>query len=319
MTTKMKTNHRTSLLVANASITLLALLAPSQNIHGFRPPSSCQRPRRHLRRTLRAAADGVVVASPAVVGETKIVTSPITGSETNIKYPTARGTVTDARLIVKHGHLVHGGADDSNPLLALRLSHILFASRDLAKQTLRKLTTAEWAFEDVARAVSNCAATRDAGGSVGWVDVGEDFGDGGAVAALGAAAGEDVGEDPGEDLGGDVTTDSDGAVVALGEDPHAHAEVQATPTKRGTGGEVPATEDPNEHLDLILPPAARAEVLATPTKPGDVILVTSSRGVHLVQVVDVMVDVRQVRPTSVFEISLQISKCVAGRPVLRGT
>ena len=52
-------------------------------------------------------------------------------------------------------------------------------------------------------------------------------------------------------------------------------------------------KNPNEHLDLILPPSARKELLATPTKPGDVIMTTSERGVHLVQIMDVMVDVRK--------------------------
>ena len=52
-------------------------------------------------------------------------------------------------------------------------------------------------------------------------------------------------------------------------------------------------KNPNEHLDLILPPSARKELLATPTKPGDIIMTTSERGVHLIQIMDVMVDVRK--------------------------
>ena len=52
-------------------------------------------------------------------------------------------------------------------------------------------------------------------------------------------------------------------------------------------------KNPNEHLDLILPPSARKELLSTPTKPGDVILAKSERGVHVIQIMDVMVDVRK--------------------------
>lgn len=52
-------------------------------------------------------------------------------------------------------------------------------------------------------------------------------------------------------------------------------------------------KNPNEHLDLILPRSARKELLSTPTKPGDVIMATSNRGVHVIQIMDVMVDVRK--------------------------
>ena len=56
---------------------------------------------------------------------------------------------------------------------------------------------------------------------------------------------------------------------------------------------LPQKKNPNQHLDQILPSSAREQILSTPTKPGDIILVKSFRGVHLVQVVDVMVDVRK--------------------------
>jgi len=185
-----------------------------------------------------------------------IVTSPITGSETNIKYPTARGSLVDSRLIIdyktsKNNNNRNDISDDdgsTSPLLALRLSHILFASEELAAQTLDKLTKAEWNFEDMATKVSNCGETREEGGNIGWLNLGEDF--------VGAAA------------------DDETATVVDG-------------TEKGT------KKNPNEHLDLILPPSARERILSTPTKPGDILMVESSRGVHLVQVVDVMVDVRR--------------------------
>jgi len=161
-----------------------------------------------------------------------VVTSPITGSETNIKYPTARGSSVDSRLFIDYK--TPQNEEEGSPLLALRLNHILFASTELAKQTLDKLTKSEWNFEEMAKIVSNCEVTRDEGGNIGWLNLGEDF-------------------------------DNDSTEF----------------------------KNPNEHLDLILPPSARQYILSTPTKPGDILQVESNRGVHLVQVVDVMVDVRK--------------------------
>lgn len=53
----------------------------------------------------------------------------------------------------------------------------------------------------------------------------------------------------------------------------------------------------NEHLDLILPEEARIKVLGTSTKPGDIVMAESDRGFHLVQIADVMVDVRKMSTT----------------------
>jgi hypothetical protein len=54
-------------------------------------------------------------------------------------------------------------------------------------------------------------------------------------------------------------------------------------------------DDPsvNEHLDLIFPKKAREQLIQITTKPGDIVMVESTRGYHLVQVVDVMADVRR--------------------------
>ena len=174
---------------------------------------------------------------------TEVITGPITGSKTNIKYPTARGSQVDSRLIIdyKTKNDEVGTGPSSSPLLALRLSHILFASHELATQTLEKLTKSEWNFEEMAKVVSNCFETREEGGGIGWVNLSEEFSAGDAI---------------------------DGS---------------APETKK----------NPNQHLDLILPPSVRKHVLSTPTKPGDILLVESFRGVHLVQIVDVMVDVRK--------------------------
>lgn len=108
-------------------------------------------------------------------------------------------------------------------------------------QSLEKLTSAEWNFEQMASTLSNCAETREEGGNIGWVNLAESF-------------------------------DSDTA-----KNDEAISE----------------TKNPNSHLDQILPPSARKQLLSTPTKPGDVIMATSQRGVHLIQVMDVMVDVRK--------------------------
>lgn len=94
----------------------------------------------------------------------------------------------------------------------------------------------------MAKAVSNCGETREEGGSVGWVNLGETF------------------------------EYADGAIIS---------------------GSDEGEKNPNEHLDMILPALAREKILSTPTKPGDILMVESFRGVHLVQVIDVMVDVRK--------------------------
>ena len=49
----------------------------------------------------------------------------------------------------------------------------------------------------------------------------------------------------------------------------------------------------NEHLDAIFPRQAREQMLLIKSKPGDVIMVESPLGFHLVQVVDLMTDVRK--------------------------
>jgi tRNA A37 methylthiotransferase MiaB len=52
-------------------------------------------------------------------------------------------------------------------------------------------------------------------------------------------------------------------------------------------------ETTDSHLDEILPAEARQQLVQIATKPGDIVMVTSSRGYHLVQIVDVMADVRK--------------------------
>lgn len=216
------------LTLAAFAVTALSLILSSTL--AFQPVSPKHRHHNHPLASAVAGNDEAV----------KVVTSPITGSETNIKYPTQRGSEVDSRKIINYNTNNNSDDDSDNgasPLLALRLSHILFASKELATQTLDKLTKAEWNFEQMATSVSNCAETREEGGSVGWLNLSENFNN-----------------------------------------------------KDNNNIEV---KNPNEHLDLILPPSARQFIIDTPSKPGDILMVESNRGVHLVQVVDVMVDVRK--------------------------
>lgn len=136
------------------------------------------------------------------------------------KYPTERGSEIDARKIIATGA-------GRQHLTAIRLSHILFASDELAQASLHELRTAAISFEDLASQISLCTETREQGGSVGWITI----------------------------------KDEDG-------------------TK-------------NEHLNGIFPWEAREQMVQVTTKPGDVVLVESLKGYHLVQVVDVMADVRK--------------------------
>ncbi|CAJ1966991.1 unnamed protein product [Cylindrotheca closterium] len=75
-------------------------------------------------------------------------------------------------------------------------------------------------------------------------------------------------------------------------------QISACTETRDKGGEigwisVDESNSNNEHLDLLMPPEARELAIQITTKPGDIVLVPSSRGVHLVQTVDVMADVRK--------------------------
>lgn len=147
----------------------------------------------------------------------------VSSSTPTAKYPTERGSEVDSRKIIA------GGAGRDH-LTAVRLKHIVFASQELADESLALLRSARTGFDDLAVQISSCIETRDKGGEIGWVSVYEE------------------------------------------------------------GSE-------NEHLDLILPRDARLQVLGSTTKPGDVVMATSERGYHLVQIADVMVDVRKMAVT----------------------
>jgi hypothetical protein len=159
----------------------------------------------------------MIVSSPTPKKSSTIPSTPAP------KYPTARGSEVDARKIIATGA-------GRQYLTAIRLAHILFASRELAEASLHELRSASISFEDLARQISNCAETRYKGGALGWISI----------------------SDKNE-----------------------------------------KSEDPDEHLDLIFPKEAREQTIQITTKPGDVVLVESPIGFHLVQVADVMADVRK--------------------------
>lgn len=84
-------------------------LINSKRIH--KPSSS---PLLHLRSTINKEVDTTTTSTKAVLN-----VSP--GS--NVKYPTVRGSEVDSRKIVSE-----------QPLLALRVGHVLFAGEELARQ-----------------------------------------------------------------------------------------------------------------------------------------------------------------------------------------
>lgn len=76
------------------------------------------------------------------------------------KYPTERGSEVDSRKIV-----------GDQQLSAIRLSHILFSSQELATNSLGQVCLANISFDELAKQISNCAETREQGGFVGWVSL----------------------------------------------------------------------------------------------------------------------------------------------------
>lgn len=195
-----------------------------------------------------------VVSSPEAQAQQRNATSTSTSSTSSSssstttpapKYPTLRGTTVDARQIIKTGAA-------RQYLTAIRLAHILFASRDLADASLHRLRSADITFQELAEQISACTETRDKGGALGWVNV-------------------------------PATVDKKQESSTSNDD---DASSQSTNINNNM-------VDDNEHLDMLFPKEAREQIIQITTKPGDVVMVESSIGYHLVQVVDVMADVRK--------------------------
>lgn len=126
-------------------------------------------------------------------------------------------------------------------------------------------------FATLAATLSACNETRHDGGVVGWINR---F----SPAKNDNDEREDRLEDGADDLGVDQCLNNeaeDGTIQNI-----------------NTNSSNPLLLN-NAHLDLILPPEAQATLVHLATKPGDVVRVDSARGVHLVQILDVMADVRQ--------------------------
>jgi len=153
------------------------------------------------------------------------VTAATTTTTTTTAYPTARGSEVDARKIVAAGR---------QHIQALLVAHCLFATQDLAEESLLRLRMAQVDFETLASTVSACGETRDDKGLVGWVNL-----------------------------------------------HHHHADDSSSSSSISS----------NEHLDGILPVEARDTLARMVTKPGDVVMLQSWRGYHLVQIADLMADV----------------------------
>lgn len=176
------------------------------------------------------------ISSRTNLSPLRVLSSPETQNQTTTtsnttplpKYPTARGSEVDARKIIAVGA-------GRQYLTAVRLAHVLFASRELAEASLHQVRSATTSFQELADQISLCQETRDKGGNLGWISV-----------------------------------------------PNRNKQEP----KQGE-------EDADEHLNLIFPPEAREQIVQITTKPGDIVMVESSIGYHLVQVVDVMADVRR--------------------------
>ena len=146
-------------------------------------------------------------------------------SKTMPKYPVQRGEELDSRKIVSSGR---------QHLTAIRLNHILFATEELATQTLYGLKTAALAFDELAMQISNCAITRDEKGSIGWVNVNVN------ANANNTSTHVKLDYDDDDDNGNHIVTND--------TDP------------------ITSSQNGDHHLDLILPPDARKKIMHMNTK-----------------------------------------------------
>jgi Uncharacterized protein family UPF0004/Radical SAM superfamily len=194
-------------------------------------------------RQLHSTTSALAVSTSSSSGSSSYVAPP-TARATTV-YPTQRGSTVDSRQIVAAGR---------SHLTAVLVSHCLFATVDLAEESLLRLRTAETDFETLASTVSACTETRQEKGSVGWINI------------------------PGSQTSTAVSISNTTTEFVVSDDSECTAEPFA---------------DTNEHLDGILPPEARETLVRMVTKPGDVVMIESKRGYHLIQIVDVMADVRQ--------------------------
>ena len=249
-------NH--AVLLATASL----LLGQQPGIAAFSPQSAARKFKSNSRQQQQKRPSSVILArtstilfvSTAPQRSSNNMTSSSSTTTPTPKYPTLRGTTVDARKIVKTGAA-------RQHLKAIRLSHILFETRDLADASLHRLRSSEISFADLATQISACKETRDKGGALGWINV---------VPITSKSS-------------------SSGDAVASASKDQSDASFISTTSSIMNDRE----EDSNEHLDLLFPKDAREQLVQITTKPGDVVMVESSIGYHIVQVVDIMADIRK--------------------------
>lgn len=214
------------------------------------------------------------------------------------KYPVQRGEEIDSRKIVSNSR---------QHLTAIRLNHILFASEELATQTLYGLKTATLAFDELALQVSNCALTRNEKGAIGWVNTNEINN-----------VDDDVdgdGDGDGDDESNDDTTGTGSNHLDLILPPDARKKILHMNTKVShylTGIAEPYVlyiekqecnwqfivfRDYTKNNAHDTSPSPTLYTSHPYDQPGDIVMVESVRGIHLVQIADVMVDVRKMAAT----------------------
>lgn len=176
-------------------------------------------------------------------------------------YPTARGAEVDARKIVSRTH---------QHLQALLVSHCLFLTQPLAEESFLLLRTAKIDFEQLATTASACTITRQDHGLVGWINI---------------VPRNNVNN---TDNHQNATKYSVNSPMTEPFDTNDHV---MNNNNNNSDDDEEDQQDTNSHLDEILPPDLRKTLVSLVTKPGDIVMLESWRGIHLIQIRDVMVNV----------------------------
>ena len=198
----------------------------------------------------------------------KLVQHKVTNSDTtstsvsvsagnNIKYPTQRGSEVDIRNLIS-----------LDQITAVRLSHVLFLTETFAKEQLQLYL----------RSNGNMNLANDKIGTQIQMMTFQDLAQ--AVSSC------DITRDEGGTIGW-VNTN----IVNSNTDEKGVKKIQLSSYADYADNDDGEVDD---YLEEILPLEARIKVLKQNQKPGDVILIESTRGFHLVKIEDVMLDVRGV-------------------------
>ena len=143
----MKSIRIPTLVLISISCNLTAINAfqsPRQEEHQVsRSWSQCTVHQHRRPITTSTSTSSTITSTTRLQSTPTKITSPITRSETNIKYPTQRGSEVDSRKIINYDSSSTNDDNNGSPLLTLRINHILFASDELTQQSLDRLTKAE--------------------------------------------------------------------------------------------------------------------------------------------------------------------------------